>query len=236
MPRLRPRFSLLTALLLMTIVGMAIVIARLWRGVGPLHEQVRRMRAELGYLNVDDPTQAYAIALPTDEPRHWKWRIYLPPGLNYRKLCYSGTLPSPQEYSSKAWCERVENGSVGKGGSGPIDGGECTIEAKLEKDADHWVLRTSGTGGRGASTFSLTQHSGDWLSEPEGFASSNALNSRTQTVFAPGEPIILLKVLKPIITKFPGGYSMRDPQGAAEGFVLWIEQPPLEQPLGNAPP
>ena len=41
--------SLLTALLLMTIVGLAIVTTRLWREVSPLRDEVFRLRQELGY-------------------------------------------------------------------------------------------------------------------------------------------------------------------------------------------
>jgi hypothetical protein len=42
----RPRFSLLTLLLLSTITAMAIVIALFWRENRPLRMEVRRLRAE----------------------------------------------------------------------------------------------------------------------------------------------------------------------------------------------
>ena len=41
--RWRLRFSLFSALLLMTIAGMAIVIAQLWHEIGPLRKEVRRL-------------------------------------------------------------------------------------------------------------------------------------------------------------------------------------------------
>jgi hypothetical protein len=42
--RLLPRFSLLTILLVMALVACGITIWQLWREVGPLREEVRRLR------------------------------------------------------------------------------------------------------------------------------------------------------------------------------------------------
>ncbi|MCI0492400.1 MAG: hypothetical protein L0Z07_05650, partial [Planctomycetes bacterium] len=52
--RFRPRFTLLTLLLLMTIVAMAIAMIQLWREVGPLRADNRRLRQEFGYLSIRD--------------------------------------------------------------------------------------------------------------------------------------------------------------------------------------
>src|SRR5947207_15917846 len=105
----RPRISLLTALLLMTIAGLAIVVVLQWREVGPLRAENRRMRDELGYLSIDDPTKAYAIQLKTvgDEP--WKWRVYLPPGGKYEMCCYSGhPLPAAMALQGHDWPAAVK--------------------------------------------------------------------------------------------------------------------------------
>lgn len=222
--RFRPRFSLLTVLLVMALVACGITIWQLWREVGPLRAEVRESRTELGRLNIDDPRRAYAIQLNTGEPRTWKWRIYLPPDVGFTISCYSGTLPSPNDYHGNAWYDRVKNGGIGSGFTGSIDGGEFTLEAKLEKDGDRWVLVTTTSAGRGSSRHTIAQPSGDWLSDTENFSSSSGVGPREQTVFEPGEPIMLLKALKPIITRFPGGHDSRDPEGAADGFVLWINQ------------
>src|SRR5258708_5153760 len=112
MPRLR--FSLLTATLLITIAAMAIVIALLWREVGPLRAQVKSMRTELGMLNVDDPTRVHVIQIGTSEEHHNKWRIYLPPGGSY-SLCAYGRLipPDPNGQAQQDWFTSVkQNGSV----------------------------------------------------------------------------------------------------------------------------
>ena len=78
MHRFRPRISLLSALLFMTIAGMAIVIVQLWREVGPLRAEVRRLRNELGVLTVENPSRLHAIEVRTKDEMIWKWRIWVP--------------------------------------------------------------------------------------------------------------------------------------------------------------
>ena len=94
MPRLRPRISLLAALLLMTIAGMAIVIVQLWREVGPLRAEVVQLRNETGRLSVDDPTKIHAIEVRTSEPLLWKWRVWVPQGQNVLARYHFGSMPS----------------------------------------------------------------------------------------------------------------------------------------------
>ena len=69
----RSRFSLLTALMLMTIIGLLITVTKLWREVGPLRAEVRQMRTELGHLTIDDRNRAQAIAIRQPNPNIWRW-------------------------------------------------------------------------------------------------------------------------------------------------------------------
>jgi hypothetical protein len=50
----RPRVSLLAALLLMTIVGLAIVMVQLWRASDAQRREIFQLRSELGYLTIND--------------------------------------------------------------------------------------------------------------------------------------------------------------------------------------
>src|SRR4051812_24220210 len=109
MPRLRLRLSLLTTLLLLTIVGMAIVISLQWREIGPLRADNWRMRDELGYLNIDDPTKAYAVQLKTLGDEAWKWRVYLPPSGKYQLCCFKGhPLPAAMALHERNWSAAVK--------------------------------------------------------------------------------------------------------------------------------
>jgi hypothetical protein len=74
----RPQLSLLSALLLMTIVGLAIVVVQLWREVDPLRTEVRQLREQVGVLTINDPSVVHVVGVPTDADGVMKWRIYVP--------------------------------------------------------------------------------------------------------------------------------------------------------------
>ncbi len=84
MPLPRPRFSLLTLILLTTIAALALTVGILWRDVGPLRQEVRRLRNEVGELHVEDSTKLHAIRVETDNELEWKWRIWIPESGSYR--------------------------------------------------------------------------------------------------------------------------------------------------------
>ncbi len=90
MPRFRPRISILNALLLTTVVAMAIVIVQFWREVGPLRSEVRQLRDELGVITVSEPSKLHAIQVRTKDEMIWKWRVWVPEGKKVRlKLLWS---------------------------------------------------------------------------------------------------------------------------------------------------
>jgi hypothetical protein len=132
-------------------------------------------------------------------------------------------LPSPKEFVGAAWFDRVRNGGIGSGISGTMDSGEFTLEAWLEKEGDQWHLRTRGSGGNGG--FATTINPSDWLSSGGNPVTMSHVDARRQSVFEPAEPIMLVKALKPLVTRLPGGAIVTSsPEGNADGLVLWIEQ------------
>ncbi len=76
----RPRFSLLTLLLLLTIAAIVVTVWQLYAELGPLRGEVKRLRNEVGELSVDDKTKLHAIRVPTDAESTWKWRVWIPKG------------------------------------------------------------------------------------------------------------------------------------------------------------
>jgi hypothetical protein len=93
MYRFRPRISLLSALLLLTIVAMAIVIVQLWREVGPLRSEVRELRNEVGLLSIEDKSKLHAIEVRTNQDLFWKWRIWVPEGMKAKLKFFCGHAP-----------------------------------------------------------------------------------------------------------------------------------------------
>jgi len=79
MPLPRPRVSLLTLLLLMTIVAMGLALIKLV----PLRNEVVRLRNETGRLLVSDQTKLHAIQIKTYTDLTWRWRLFVPTGKTY---------------------------------------------------------------------------------------------------------------------------------------------------------
>jgi hypothetical protein len=91
--RWRPRLSVLNALLLLTITGMALVVIQLWREVGPLRNELRRVRDRNGALSIEDQTKFHAIKLESHAPFTWNWRIWIPDGQTYELRYISEDIP-----------------------------------------------------------------------------------------------------------------------------------------------
>jgi hypothetical protein len=99
----RPRFSLLTSLLLVTIVAMAIVIWQLYAEVVPLRMENRRLRDEVGELTIEDESEFHAMAVRTDDEFTWKWRIWIPKDVVYRLGYNSQRIPKTGFPPSQGW-------------------------------------------------------------------------------------------------------------------------------------
>jgi hypothetical protein len=224
MPRFRPRISLLSALLLMTIAGMSIVIVQLWRELVPLRQEVRGYRTELGFLTIDDPTRVHGVQVPTRE-EGWKWRVYFPPGSDYMLHCYTGMIPAGVESSQR---RDFSSMNLGPGGFLTSMGGnfeeEAVIEARFKQADGTWTLQTSVNGGAW-SDMQLDKDFAAYLANGRGgaFWTSN-LNQKGQTTFSADERVFLLKRRKPEVTEVQGGILSREPDGPADGVALWIEQ------------
>jgi hypothetical protein len=202
-PRRRPRFSLLTMLLLTTIVGLGIVVALQWRQIEPLRREVRELRGEVGRLTIDDPKKAYAIFVPTVEGNHWRWRVYLPPGAEYRTFVYSGRLPE-RRGPLREWLNDVVDDGVGMSTGGSEFEGELLLECQASKKDDQWTMQTRYLRRSGPTT--ITGGGGTTIRQPDNWFSNGQRVTASdvavgaQKEFEPDEPILLLHVERPLTT------------------------------------
>lgn len=183
------------------------------------------MRTELGMLNIDDPGVAQAIQLGTDKPDHWKWRIYLPEGGNYELFVYDGMIP-PHEFH-KNWYDEVRKSAGGM--STTMDGGEFVFNVELKKQGDRWLVLTSRGIDRQGSTGSVN---GDWLSNTDSHGITSSVGYDAAVTYRPGQPIHIMTLLEPVVTKNGTSTSWSSPSGPANGIVIWIEQ---HSPATNSP-
>ena len=199
MAHFRPRLSLLSALLLMTIVGLTIVLAQLWREVGPLREEVRRLRDEVGVISVDDPAKVHVIQVDTDDDLEWKWRVWLPENRVYVIRAYGDKVPT--------------EGYPNSGGSIWLrEPGEHVIRYQIERDpvSDRWYgeLKTP--------TGSVGNDNQPWVEWPAKTSTSGGVGKSTQS-FDPGKRI---EIIRHRVSQNRDSRKIEDPTA---GFMIWME-------------
>jgi hypothetical protein len=199
----RPRFSLLSALLLMTVVCLAIVTAQLWREIGPLRAEVRRLRDEVGVLSIDDPTKVSAIRVRTNEDYTWKWRIWVPDGRSYA-IKYSGeSIPKNGTPKASGYITLSQTG-------------ETWIEYKIrpEVGTKRWAdtLETPHGSVGGASQ--------EWVKWKQQTGSGDGVGHTTKS-FEPDKVIVLAR--QRISQTAKSSDKIEDPSA---GFMIWLEPTP----------
>lgn len=156
------RFSLRTLLLVTAIIALSVTVAMQYRELGPLREEVARLRREVGELTVEDPTKLHAIRVETENELEWKWRIWIPEGASYRLRSHGGPIPKegyptdggttylrkPGEYIIRYVIRRDPR-------DGRWNGSLHSPRGSVGKDHQPWVewnSRVSMTAGVGQST------------------------------------------------------------------------------------
>jgi hypothetical protein len=184
----------------MTIIGMAIVTARLWHEVRPLRAEVRRLRDEVGALSIDDPKKVYAIQVRTTPDYIWKWRVWVPEGRTYL-LKYAG--------------ENIPNAGIPKpNGSITVNTiGETWVQFNIspEAAATRWAgsLQTPGGSVGGASQ--------DWVKWKRQVSSGESVVHATKE-FEPDKVIVLAR--HRVSEKATSSNQVEDPSA---GFMIWLE-------------
>jgi hypothetical protein len=79
-PPRRLRFSLRGFLAMVGVIGLLISNTIAVRELSEIRGENRRLRDELGYLNIDDPSQVHVAAARSQDELQWRWRVYVPEG------------------------------------------------------------------------------------------------------------------------------------------------------------
>jgi len=82
-----------------------------------LSEEHLELAAESGYLDLSDFNKVYVVALPSEDPLHFRWRIYLPDKCNviWKTSQWqdgSGNSAGPQDFIAQVRVRRNERGFV----------------------------------------------------------------------------------------------------------------------------
>ena len=184
----------------MTILGMAIVIAQLWREVGPMRVQLRQLRDEVGRLTIDDPTKFHAIRVRSDNDYLWKWRVWVPEGREYRINMATQGIPKDGYPQSQGMITHDQTG-------------ESWIEYRIVKDpnSNSWTDKLSTPSG------SVGSSSQPWVTWGSRVTSGMGVGYKTE-VSEPNGRVVLAR--ERVSKKAKGSGDIEDPSA---GFMIWLE-------------
>lgn len=174
--------------------------------VESLRQENDRLRAEIGYLTITDRKKVHALGQRSLSEYHWRWRVYLPPGKQWRLCQALGKIPRHGDRDVPH-------------ASSTIDAGEFTIEAFFSRNADRQPRFVVAHGG-GSSSQTIDEQQLAELGKV-GFSSSGIGQKRTE-VFDTLGPIVLIRLRQhEAVPGSPGSFRTSDePQF---GFLLWLE-------------
>jgi hypothetical protein len=127
----------------------------------------------------------------------------------------------PPHSFHKNWFDEVRRNTSGM--SGTIDDGEFVFNVELKEQGERWLVLTSKGIDRQGSVWSVQ---GDWLSQLMGRGITSSVGPESAARFRPGQPIHLMTLLEPVVTKNGNTTYRSTPTGPANGIVVWIEQRP----------
>jgi hypothetical protein len=200
---MRPRFSLRTVVLLMGIAALLLVVWRQYVELGPLREENRRLRAELGALDVQDKSRLHAVQAPQPDEHTWKWRVWIPPGKHYR-VAIAGAEISEEGF--------------------PKNSGRIELVGEGEEFLTYRIVRDPRTNSwQGTLTFadaSIGAYPSHWV-EWSNISKSTKSVGNVTAIAEPGEPLMLIRCR---VAEAITGNSF--PSEPTDGFMIWIEPIP----------
>jgi hypothetical protein len=209
--RLRPRFSLLTALLLMPIVGLAITVYLQHSELRSLRKETQFYRDEYGILTIGDRSKIHAIQLRTNEDLAWKWRIWIPEGQTVDLARISGDVPR----TGFPPADRVSRFRS-------IQPGEHTLSIAIRKNevSGDWEFVSEFQGVMSRTTLPADQQ---WFTQRAKLASSmGGVGRETKTAGFDEEGKFLLYRFRAVAGA--DSSAPLDTDDPLPGFMIWLER------------
>jgi len=210
----------------MTIVAMAVALWRLNSELGPLRNEVRRLRDEGGHLVVEDISKLHAIRVATVQPDTWRYRVWVPEGKKFWLKTEQAEVPQhgiPSQISS--------------GGSTLIPAGEHLVNVFIQPhpDQEKSLLATIMLDNTRRSTGTLLERKHDWIDNQQvggRLAGWSGVDPQVE-IIEPSQPLVLLKyrasAVRNIRRNAEGavvGHSSEIIEEPCEGLLLWIDSKP----------
>jgi hypothetical protein len=218
----RPRISLVAALLLMTIAGMAVLLVQKWRESDAQRQEIGRLRAELGYLSIDNENKVYVKQIDVNEPDIRRFRIYLPKNRKFKLYFRTLTVPGRQpNETGSAWLATVLK-TIKRGGNQNIPNGEFTFEVQTRRNAvpkEHWELACHVLGSGDLSVLGAPG-----LTDRRGWTITSDASLGKQQEMDPDDGLVLYSLREGAVKENKGRFTKIKPDDTVEapGVILWI--------------
>jgi len=203
---LRPRFTLLTLLWFMALVGLGVQLFLQSREIGPLREELQQLRNEVGRLSIEDESKFHAIEVRTEEEHTWKWRVWVPEGETIEVHSQWGKVPRKGV--------SISHNTLG------LEAGEhwITLSARRDPESGLWLESMATEQG---SVGGIIQPSEHWFDWKQSTGTSEGV-SHTTFVAPDDEKIVVLKRFRVAQVNSSDKISKSDEPTA--GFIIWLER------------
>ena len=219
----RARFSLRTLLLVMVIVALAIaqyVVLRRIREVElanrKLFDENVKLRAEAGYLEVDDPRKVAVLRISDLNELTWRWKVWLPTG----------------KWNLSALTQGIPSKDVPDGASvGAVDGGHGVLaSATVLKGADgQWQFRATLDDAQIGNALDDAHRLVAPLIKPAPLSgqATDIAGDKVQESFDPKQPVVHIRLRAHQVVQSPsGGWQTKDDAKSSEGIMVWLYRAP----------
>ncbi len=180
-----------------------------------LAEENAKLRAEAGYLQVDDPSKVSVLRIRNPGELTWQWNVYLPKGKwNVSQLTEGiptvGVPNAPASFPLDGGREVIVTVTVDKA---PKGAWRCrTIvglsELRIPMDESHRLLES-------------------YVGRPSGVSSSKIAGNGVQKTFNSKETLVLIRLRSHEVAHDASGksYTKDNPQ-SSDGIMVWLEPLP----------
>lgn len=242
-PRLRPRISLLSLLLLTALVACGIVIAQQAHELEPLRRDNKRLNEERGTLVFKDDQKVQVIRVPdlfTDDPeRNQTFRVFIPEGRQYVAVVAVNGIPKEgyPEIERGLPTRMMILGQAGRNAFATLPPGENQLSIGTQKWPSgqlriRFAARTTST--RIPLSMSVDSPTDQWPHDKwEAFSTFGDEVGGITRAFDPTERIVLKRYrVEPsyVGDRFDVSFSTHEPDGPMDGYMLWLEPVPTPPP------
>lgn len=185
---------------------LQLVVAAREAEISAQDRTIELMRSQLGVLTITDPSKIHALEVPTQRERHWRWRVYLPPG-KWTLLASTGKIPK----------QGFENVSFTTSSAPSV--AQLYVEAWTEID-EEGKPRLAVRSENGTARHSISALDFEKLKSGCSWSSIG----QTQQVRDARQPLELLRLrTHDVVTEHDGSRTTRSSDEPTFGILIWIE-------------